>query len=232
MSEFSLHLGHTVGNLWTREELMKLWKARVRISTLADGSCWQCRGGMCSTEFSLVLSTVCEVYGRGFVWLIDNMLPIYLHIHVYTSGLSLLMVYVCVVIGCNKSRWLAGLYIFTVNWILWSTDRSGGCWWHALQSILSWWTDRHGSGIVWWSGRIWGWYVLLMSLSSFCSMTKHLIVSVSDSVLWCCWLGGRNGIWPVKNWVVGCWHGYMTGSRWRFAYDLADATATHCLLLQ
>jgi len=27
------------------------------------------------------------------------------------------------------------------------------------------------------------------------------------SVLWRCWLGGRKGIWPVKNWVVGCWCG-------------------------
>ena len=30
------------------------------------------------------------------------------------------------------------------------------------------------------------------------------------SVLWRCWLGGRKGIWPVKNWVVGCWHGYLS----------------------
>ena len=29
------------------------------------------------------------------------------------------------------------------------------------------------------------------------------------SVLWRCWLGGRKGIWPVKNWVVGCWRGYL-----------------------
>jgi len=28
------------------------------------------------------------------------------------------------------------------------------------------------------------------------------------SVLWRCWLGGRKGIQPVKNWVVRCWHGY------------------------
>jgi len=27
------------------------------------------------------------------------------------------------------------------------------------------------------------------------------------SVLWRCWLGGRKGIRPVKNWVVGCWRG-------------------------
>jgi len=42
----------------------------------------------------------------------------------------------------------------------------------------------------------------------------------------------HEGICPVKNWVVGCWHGYVSGSRCRFAYGPADATATHCLLLQ
>jgi len=31
------------------------------------------------------------------------------------------------------------------------------------------------------------------------------------SVLWRCWLGGRKGIRPVKNWVVGCWRGYVSG---------------------
>ena len=52
------------------------------------------------------------------------------------------------------------------------------------------------------------------------------------SVLWRCWLGGRKGIWPVKNWVVGWWRGYLSGARCRLAYGPADATATHCLLLQ
>jgi len=52
------------------------------------------------------------------------------------------------------------------------------------------------------------------------------------SVLWCCWLGSRKGIRPVKNWVVGCWHGYLSGARCILAYGPADATATHCLLLQ
>ena len=28
---------------------------------------------------------------------------------------------------------------------------------------------------------------------------------------WCCWLGVRKGIRPVKNWVVGCWHGCLHG---------------------
>ena len=52
------------------------------------------------------------------------------------------------------------------------------------------------------------------------------------SVLWRCWLGSRKGIRPVKNWVLGCWHGYLSGARCRLAYGPADATATHCLLLQ
>ena len=29
-------------------------------------------------------------------------------------------------------------------------------------------------------------------------------------MLWHCWLGGRKGIRSVKNWVVGCWHGYLS----------------------
>ena len=31
-----------------------------------------------------------------------------------------------------------------------------------------------------------------------------------------------------KNWVVGCWRGYLSGARCRLAYSPADATATHC----
>jgi len=52
------------------------------------------------------------------------------------------------------------------------------------------------------------------------------------SVLWHCWLGGRKDIRPVKNWAVGCWHGYLSGARCRLAYGPADSTATHYLLLR
>ena len=31
---------------------------------------------------------------------------------------------------------------------------------------------------------------------------------------------------------MGCWRGYLSGARCRLAYGPADATATHCLLLQ
>ena len=47
-----------------------------------------------------------------------------------------------------------------------------------------------------------------------------------SAVLWRCWLGGRKGIRPVKNWVVGCWHGYLSGARYRLAYGPADATVS------
>ena len=39
----------------------------------------------------------------------------------------------------------------------------------------------------------------------------------------------RKGIRPVKNWMLGCWRGYLPEARCRLAYGLADATATHCL---
>jgi len=36
-----------------------------------------------------------------------------------------------------------------------------------------------------------------------------LIIYWMPAVLWRCWLGGRKGIRPVKNWVVGCWCGCL-----------------------
>ena len=62
------------------------------------------------------------------------------------------------------------------------------------------------------------------------SRTAQFFVYVAGvpSVLWRCWLGGRKGIQPVKNRVVGCWRGYLSGARCRLAYGPGDATATHC----
>jgi len=45
-------------------------------------------------------------------------------------------------------------------------------------------------------------------------------------------VGRQEGHLACKNRVVGCWCGYLSGVRCRLAYGLADATATHCLLLQ
>ena len=68
--------------------------------------------------------------------------------------------------------------------------------------------------------------------SSLASFKSRMVFIFEFRYLWHCWLGGRKGIWPVKNWAVGCWHGYLPGARCRLAYGPADATATHCLLLQ
>jgi len=62
------------------------------------------------------------------------------------------------------------------------------------------------------------------------AVIKHAMnAKALPSVLWCCWLGGRKGIRPVKDWVVGCWRGYLSGASCRLAYGPADATVTHCL---
>jgi len=42
-------------------------------------------------------------------------------------------------------------------------------------------------------------------------------------------LVGWQGIRFVKNWVVGCWRGYLSGAKCRLTYGPADATAPHCL---
>ena len=54
----------------------------------------------------------------------------------------------------------------------------------------------------------------------FAEYVLHWLSCVMPLVLWRCWLGGRKGIWPVKNWVVGCWRGYLSAARCRLAYDL------------
>jgi len=38
----------------------------------------------------------------------------------------------------------------------------------------------------------------------------HTSGASMPSVLWRCWLGGRKGIWPVKNRVVGYWCGCLS----------------------
>jgi len=110
-------------------------------------------------------------------------------------------------------------------------------------------SDQHRpcAQLVWWHHREWlplndsqsscqGMLPQSLWDSSVCYLCHHSffqqVLGILPSVLWRCWLGGRKGIRPVKNWVVGCWHGYLSGARCRLAYGPADATTTHCLLLQ
>ena len=55
------------------------------------------------------------------------------------------------------------------------------------------------------------WRVSLCITRLFIHHVKILVpvrfIIKMPSVLWHCWLGGMKGIWPVKNWAVGCWHG-------------------------
>jgi len=46
-------------------------------------------------------------------------------------------------------------------------------------------------------------------LCLFVCVCVYMCLHFMPSVLWRCWLGGRKGIWPVKNWVVGYWHGCL-----------------------
>ena len=45
-------------------------------------------------------------------------------------------------------------------------------------------------------------------------------------------VGQHEGHPACKKLSGGFWHGYLSGTRCRFAYGPADATATHSLLLQ
>ena len=63
------------------------------------------------------------------------------------------------------------------------------------------------------------------------TISSSLQVDILPSVLWHCWLGVRKSIWPVKNWVMGCWCGYPSGERCRlFAYVCHCIPKPHHLL--
>ena len=62
---------------------------------------------------------------------------------------------------------------------------------------------------------------------SVCSTIWPQLQHVVPSVLWRCWLDGRKGIRPVKNRVVVCWCGCLSGARCR----LADPSHCHSLSL-
>ena len=66
----------------------------------------------------------------------------------------------------------------------------------------------------------WMRYYLLSVLHNFAFSALTLLV------------GRQEGHPACKKRVVGYWRGYLSGARCRLAYGPADATATHCLLLQ
>jgi len=64
------------------------------------------------------------------------------------------------------------------------------------------------------------------------SIYKQLVTVTSAFSALTLLVGRQEGHPACKNWVVRCWCGYLSGAICRLAYGPADATATHCLLLQ
>ena len=100
---------------------------------------------------------------------------------------------------------------------------------HLLPHLNPDWFYLSGTGLRRLSWKRGGCVCLCVWRNSSVMEFRH---TIQYGVHWHCLLGGRKGIRPVKNWVMGCWHGYLSGVRCRLAHGLADATATHCLLLQ
>jgi len=59
-----------------------------------------------------------------------------------------------------------------------------------------------------------GWICMGMCCEKKTMIGSRICLQCFDSVGW----AARKGIRPVKNWVVGCWRGYASGVRCRFAY--------------
>ena len=68
--------------------------------------------------------------------------------------------------------------------------------------------------------------------SKFILIIYLVVVYVACSALTLLVLWQKGDPTCKENRVVGCWCGCLSGARCRLAYGPADATATHCLLLQ
>ena len=101
----------------------------------------------------------------------------------------------------------------TCSWL----RRSRTVWLYSVTTVARWWLPRLASTPT-----------LQPSGSLYRSVFYYYIVvyCYGPSVLWRCWLGSRKGIRPVKNWVVGCWRGYLSGARCRLACGPAVGLAS------
>jgi len=68
--------------------------------------------------------------------------------------------------------------------------------------------------------------------SSLCSLTALVLLNLQlccyPSVLWHCWVGDRNGIRPVKSWMLVCWWWRFD---WSFARLIAPVVTTTSIIL-
>ena len=118
---------------------------------------------------------------------------------------------------CLSDIWMQ--YFFFLSWINQSVQFSQ---FTVIRQLKGWmWLWLISSALVWPS-----WPSVSRTYYLFDSAFFHLTL---PSVLWRCWLGGRKGIRPVKNWAVECWCGYLSKARCRLAYGQAYMPLTHSL---
>ena len=116
-----------------------------------------------------------------------------------------------------------------------SRQQWAGCWclqgtvWHKVHCSLWWLQTSSASQHCW--GRPTRTAGQCLFLLHFRLFRSNKSVSYAFSALTLL-VGRQEGHPACKKKVVGCWRGYLSGARCRLAYGPADATATHCLLLQ
>jgi len=147
--------------------------------------------------------------------------------------------------------------LFDIDWIWWQDSMTNACWMMSdlmadinlvtIASILpglQLLATEHSYGCTWHNRVCYPWLscsVLQLQCLEF-SPFFHSVIPTSifiqkaskthllQSALMLL-VGWQEGHPACKKWVVGCWRGYLSGARCRFAYGPADATATHYLLL-
>ena len=74
---------------------------------------------------------------------------------------------------------------------------------------------------------LWSMVLCCTSSTIIHCVSRQILDHILPSVLCCCWMGVWKNMWPVRNCVMGCWHGYVSGARVRlFAYGPADDPAS------
>ena len=76
--------------------------------------------------------------------------------------------------------------------------------------------------------KLWGTKCRCFFTPSLSILPYLFPISLLPSVLWRCWLGGRKRIRPVKNRVVRCWCGYLSGAKCRLIQLMSLPLTVSC----
>ena len=131
---------------------------------------------------------------------------------------------------------------------VWLRDLFSLCYWHFFTVFVlktCKWTFMKIGNIICFRLRIrevsynWGCYLQCTAgdptpLQCISHEVKLLKMSKGGVALWGSQVILKYEVWGDFHvtWVVVCWHGFLSGAGCRLAYGPADATATHCVLLQ